>query len=125
MIVPKQQTTVDFAEIFKYAETKHGVHWNPSNDLFFRTQIIQYRRVTSYYLGECLPDELLNELSEPDYEVTDEIKAKIMSFTTSNEEVCSLIKVDNNHRKLVDIASMILAQFAIENKLDEFLILST
>jgi hypothetical protein len=118
--MPKQQTTVDFAEIFKYAETKHGIQWNPSNDLFFRTEIIQYNRITGWCLGECLPDGLLDEVEKAGYEVTDGIKNKIMSFTTSNEEVCSLIKT--NDKRLIDMASIIVAQFAVENDLDEFLI---
>lgn len=120
--MPELQMTVEFAEIFRYAEAKHGVQWNPCNDLFFRTEIIQYRAVTGWKLGECLPDDLLDEMGDSD-EITDEIKTKIMSFTTSNEEVCSLIK--DNHLKLIDVATLIIAQFAIENKLTEFLILST
>jgi len=122
--MPKQQTTVDFAEIFKYAETKHGIQWNPCNSLFFCTEIIQYNKVTGWCLGECLPDDLLDEISEHDDEVTDEIKAKIMSFTTSNDEVCSLVKLNNStsRSKLVDIASLIISQFSIDNGLDEFLI---
>ena len=120
--MPELQMTVEFAEIFRYAEAKHGVQWNPCNVLFFRTEIIRYHAVTGWNLGECLPDDLLDEMGDSD-EITDEIKAKIMSFTTSNEEVCSLIK--DNHLKLIDVATLIIAQFAIENKLTEFLILST
>jgi hypothetical protein len=118
--MPKQQTTVDFAEIFKYAETKHGIQWSPCNSLFFCTETIRYNNTTGWCLGECLPDDLLEEMEDADYEMTDEIKAKIMSFTTSDDEVCSLAKTMDT--KLIDIASMIIAQFAIENDLDQFLI---
>jgi hypothetical protein len=121
--MPKLQTTVDFAEIFKYAEMKYGIQWNPCNSLFFSTEIIQYNRITGWCLEECLSDDLLDEVGESG-ELTDETKAKIMSFTTSNDEVLLLVKANssNSWGRLVDIASLIISQFAIDNDLDEFLI---
>jgi hypothetical protein len=122
--MPKQQTTVDFAEIFKYAEIKHGVQWNPCNDLFFRTEVIQHRGATNFYLFNCLPDDPRYNDAEPGGEVTEAVKQMVSSFSTSNEEVCSLIK-SGQYDRLSEIANLIINQFAIDNKLDgldEFLI---
>lgn len=121
--MPKKQTTATSTEIFKYAEAKHGIQWNPCNDLFFCTEVMKFHGCVSFSLEDSLPCEPLYETVEPDYEVTPEIIKNIMAFTTSNDEVCLLAKTDRS--KLADVATLIIAQFAIENKLTEFLILST
>lgn len=116
--MPKQQTTVSFDEIFYYAEKRHGIQWNPCNDLFFRTEVIRYHRATSFYPFDGIPDDPLYNVTEPDYDLTDEIKQNVINFTTSNEEVCSLIKSDPDN-KLSGIATLIINQFAIENELSD------
>lgn len=47
----KKQNTVNFADIFYYAE-KFDVDWNEANDLFFCSEILRYKRYTNLDLKE-------------------------------------------------------------------------
>ena len=118
--MPKSQTTVGFSEIFHYAKAKHGIFWNPCNDLFFKEGCIEYKGVTSFYPLDMLPDtpEYVYDLGD------DVLRENIMKFTTSNDEVLALIEKRESHKRLCEIANLIINQFAIDNKLcDEFLII--
>tara|TARA_R110000868_G_scaffold372982_4_gene636857 strand:+ start:1589 stop:1948 length:360 start_codon:yes stop_codon:yes gene_type:complete len=117
--MPKSQTTVSYTEIFYYAEEKHGIFWNPCNDLFFIDGCINYRGTTKFYPLDMLPDapEYVYDLGN------DVLRENIMKFTTSNDEILELIK-NRESKRLCEIACLIINQFAIDNKLcDEFLII--
>lgn len=38
--MPKNKITVDFDEIFNYADEEFGVHWNKCCDIFHRNEIL-------------------------------------------------------------------------------------
>lgn len=44
----KKQNTVNFSDIFVFAEEKFGVGWNSANDLFFNT-ILEYKRSNKFW----------------------------------------------------------------------------
>jgi hypothetical protein len=47
----KTKNTVNFSEIFEFAEKKHKVTWNHANDLFFHT-ILDYKGFNDFELAE-------------------------------------------------------------------------
>ena len=56
-MIKKQVNKVGFAEIFQYAKEKFNIHWNPANDMFFRTEILTFRSMDDielWYLEERL-----------------------------------------------------------------------
>ncbi len=55
----KRQTTVQFDEIFHYAEKHHGIDWNKCNDVFF-DHVFPYKGSREIYL-EDIEYELTEE----------------------------------------------------------------
>lgn len=115
--MPKGQATVDFSEIFEYAKKKHGIEWNPCNDLFFGS-VFEYGKASGFTLLE-LDSEYLPGY---DYSKKDkELKEIIMLFKFDQSKCSDRYKDDYSYAA----AAIIVNQFAIENKLpNEFLILS-
>lgn len=55
----KKQTTVSFADIFRYAE-KFGVTWNQANNIFFTSEILTYKGYNEIY-----KDWFIEHISDP------------------------------------------------------------
>lgn len=51
----KNVKMIGFADIFHFAEKEFGVHWNPANDLFFRT-IFNYGSMSQIYTSDLACD---------------------------------------------------------------------
>ncbi len=58
----KSEKTVNFSEIFEFAEKEFQIGWNQANDLFFNDVLI-YKGFNRFYLGdlqgevECIQEE--------------------------------------------------------------------
>lgn len=58
----KSEKTVNFSEIFEFAEKEFQVDWNQANDLFFNN-VLEYKSFNRFYLGdlegevECIQEE--------------------------------------------------------------------
>lgn len=48
----KVQTTVGFADIFRFAEKEHGVDWNRANDMFFSSEMLRYKGYNTIEIDE-------------------------------------------------------------------------
>lgn len=71
----KQQTTVNFADIFHFAEkAPFKVHWNTCNDIFFN-DLLKYKGYDNIYLSDLKHDlEYNDEHPESKYLYTDDQK---------------------------------------------------
>ncbi len=54
----KRQNTVDFSDVFHFAEREFKVDWNTCNDIFFREEFFTYKGVSGVDLEE-LKGELI------------------------------------------------------------------
>jgi hypothetical protein len=41
-----------FTDIFEFAKEKYGIEWNPANDLFFRTGVLEYGKLFEVHPAE-------------------------------------------------------------------------
>lgn len=81
----KKTTTVDFSEIFWYAEEEFKISWNDANDIFFREEVLTYKGY-----DELDPDYL----SEHFYDLSDkEIAALSIADCTSKTSKGKLILI--------------------------------
>jgi len=91
----KKKLTVDFDEIFEYAEKQFNIDWNTCNEWFFRDQVLRYKGYND--IDEDIVSEHFYEMREIKFE----------NLT------------DNNHR-----AWYIIRQFMIDNKIKSMLVLN-
>jgi len=76
---------IDFSDVFKFAEDKYGIGWNPCNDVFFGNSL-EYGKHTSVY-----PEDWAGYVGLDD----DEIKEKASDYT--REEVEKMSNCDKSY----------------------------
>ena len=112
---------VTFSEIFKYAETKHGIHWNPCNDLFFNTGAIKYNGFKDHYKFDMADPDLLGV--SINFDDDSELIDATMRFVVYKDKLFNNGRIaDESYAR--SVADTIIDQFMIENDLgNEILIL--
>jgi len=116
-----KQDVFDFSEIFRWAEAKYGISWNLCNDLFFNTEVIEYRRSNDFYKFDMIDEDDVPGFS---YDGLDAENAKaIMAFPISNDELLAAHKAKGGRWGWGDedikfVARVLINQFLIENDVE-------
>ena len=100
------------SEIFGYAEKNYGISWNACNDLFLNDSVLEYGKMNTVYLGNCI--DYLSEI----------LKGIIPNFSELKEK--DLVKIIGefsvdlvNSQEDVVQANIILINFMTDNGVDE------
>ncbi len=88
--MPKKQTTVDFSEIFYFAESHSGLQWNECCDIFHRNSEVisspETRNKTVYLEDRKAELEWLSENKDSKYYKESEVKLNEVLIAFMEEE---------------------------------------